>query len=339
MGSNILCYLLRYSKDKLFLLARGDRNDIQEKISNLTNAQSLRRVEIINGDIIYKNLGIEKNVIHSLFKKIDQVYHCAAITGFRLPLKNARLVNVSGTRNVMDFAKNCRKLNKVHYISTTFLLGNRKHVLRERDLDIGQGFNNSYEESKFEAEVLVNRYRKYGLNVYIYRPSIIVGHSKTGRIANFKLFFETLKLFSVGIYKKIPVDLKVEHNLIPVDIAARAICIISQRESKGETYHIINKENILCFDFMEAAARYFGYENPRWVSPEKFSFSEFTPVQHHLIAPFLPYFQYRGGFAAERTCEILEKYNFVQPAPRVDFFNKMFEYCEKVGFIKRKIYA
>jgi thioester reductase-like protein len=50
-------------------------------------------------------------------------------------------------------------------------------VFHEDDLDVGQSFKNFYEETKFLAEMEVAR---SGLPVTTYRPSIVVGDSRTG---------------------------------------------------------------------------------------------------------------------------------------------------------------
>src|SRR6202000_3048246 len=50
----------------------------------------------------------------------------------------------------------------------------------ERDLEKGQAFNNFYEETKHRAEILVRDRMRDGLPATIYRPSIVVGDSRTG---------------------------------------------------------------------------------------------------------------------------------------------------------------
>ena len=66
------------------------------------------------------------------------------------------------------------------HVSTIGVAGDTEGIFYYVDLDVGQGFNNPYEKSKFEAERLVERYRKKGLNILIVRPSMVIGHSRTG---------------------------------------------------------------------------------------------------------------------------------------------------------------
>src|SRR5207247_6389267 len=92
-------------------------------------------------------------------------------------------VNVDGTRHVLDFAERCPSLQRFHYVSTCYVSGRHHGVFGEDDLDVGQRFNNFYEETKFLAEVEVRR--RSGLPVTIYRPSVVVGDSRTGETQKF----------------------------------------------------------------------------------------------------------------------------------------------------------
>src|SRR5260370_6906940 len=86
-------------------------------------------------------------------------------------------VNVEGTHRVLDFAERCPSLRRLHYISTCYVSGRHDGVFREDDLGVGQSFNNFYEETKFLAEVELRK--RTQLPTTIYRPSVIVGDSRT----------------------------------------------------------------------------------------------------------------------------------------------------------------
>ena len=82
-----------------------------------------------------------------------------------------------------------------HYVA-----GRREGVIKEDELDVGQEYSNSYEQTKMEAEALV---REFGERhpVAIHRPSIVVGDSRTGETASFQGFYQAL-LFYRQLYKK-----------------------------------------------------------------------------------------------------------------------------------------
>ena len=60
---------------------------------------------------------------------------------------------------------------------------------------MGQDFRNPYEQSKFEAELLV-RERSRSLPIQVVRPSIVVGDSRTGLTPAFNVLYWPLRAFS-----------------------------------------------------------------------------------------------------------------------------------------------
>ena len=105
--------------------------------------------------------------------------HCAASISFDLPLDEARAINVEGTREIIGFAreaKNAGRLDRFIHVSTAYVAGITEGTFRERQLDAGQEFRNTYEQTKWEAEHVVND--ASDLNPVIARPSIVMGESE-----------------------------------------------------------------------------------------------------------------------------------------------------------------
>ena len=82
--------------------------------------------------------------------------------------------------HVLDFIEGCPHFSRLHYISTCYVSGRHPGKFTENDLVLGQRFNNYYEETKYLAEVEVQKRMKRGLAATIYRPAIVVGDSQTG---------------------------------------------------------------------------------------------------------------------------------------------------------------
>src|SRR5439155_25318576 len=69
---------------------------------------------------------------------------------------------------------------------TAYIAGNRSDVAMETDIDVGQTFKNAYEESKCQAELIIqNEQLRGALVASVYRPSIVIGDSKSGRATHF----------------------------------------------------------------------------------------------------------------------------------------------------------
>lgn len=343
LGSHILRLILEKEDSFINLLIRGrDKKEAKERslvlISQIykdpLDRNILKRINIIKGEITEKDLGIEKEQYNWLCKEVDEIYHCAALAEFKAPLKLVRLSNVEGTRNILDFALKFKRLQRIHYISSAFIAGNKKGVFSENDFSVGQEFNNPYEQSKFEAEFLVREYIKKDMKISIYRPSIIVGEYYTGATNNFRMFYQPLRLLATGLFKTMPLDPKVYLNLIPVDIAAGAIYVLASKESKNGVYHIVSPQNISIVHIVNIASSFFGFKKPQFISLKKYKTLNLSLVQHKLLEPFIPYFNLEVLFDSKITRKILKKYNFESPVINDEFLYRILRFCVRSGFIK-----
>ena len=134
------------------------------------------RITLAEGDITAPGLGLHKGVLGD----VTEAWHLAAVYDLAVDRALGVRVNVDGTRNVLDALERCPKLERLHYFSTCYVSGRYAGPFSEDDLDVGAPFNNFYEETKHLAEVEVRRRMAAGLPVTIYRPSIVVGDSRTG---------------------------------------------------------------------------------------------------------------------------------------------------------------
>ena len=77
------------------------------------------------GDIAQPLLGIPRDVYDGLVMEITHVWHLAAIYDLAVPLQAAYRVNVLGTASVLDFCEDCELLERLDYISTCYVSGDR----------------------------------------------------------------------------------------------------------------------------------------------------------------------------------------------------------------------
>lgn len=152
----------------------------QQRVAELTRADPALegRINLVDGDITQPDLGLGEAA--ELKKGVMEIFHLAAIYDLAVPRHAALRVNVDGTGHMLDFAAACRGLKRFHYVSTCYVAGKYVGAFTELDLEKGQTFNNYYEETKYLAEVEVQRKMKAGMPITIYRPSIVVGDSATG---------------------------------------------------------------------------------------------------------------------------------------------------------------
>ena len=134
---------------------------------------------LLTGDITAPNLGLSQTDLDRALAETTIVFHLAAIYDLAVARDLALRVNVTGTRNVNDFARRARKLRHYHYVSTCYVAGKRTGRILETELAHTAGFRNYYEETKYLAELEVQALQSE-LPVTIHRPSVVCGDSRTG---------------------------------------------------------------------------------------------------------------------------------------------------------------
>ncbi len=252
LGESILARLLGNPQYKtIYVLTRPKkRRSPEERINQLIRNiapperfhKATEKIMAISGDITLPELGMSKSDFEKVSNSVNQILHAAASVDFGLPIKDSREINVDGTRKVLELADACMKrgsLKRFDYVSTAYVGGINKGEFKEDDLVCGQSFANTYEQSKYEAELLLNRYRtKYPITIY--RPSVVVGDSKTGYTTHFNVLYWPIRLLAKGYGKPFaPRSTRAKIDVVPVDFVADSIVALMQsKDSIGETFHL-----------------------------------------------------------------------------------------------------
>lgn len=252
VGGNLIPRILKdYNIIRLVLLVRGSSDrEAEQRVDEMLGTlspeidknQAKERIQVVRGDITLDKLGLAENLYDSLAKEVTHIIHSAATVQFQLPLECARLVNCTGTENVMTlahYAQNRGRLKGVAYVSTAYVSGDRGRRILETELDCGQQFSNTYERTKLESEKIVHQWMNE-LPVTIFRPSIIVGDSKTGRTTAFNVLYPPLKLIQRGLIQVLPGSENTPLDVVPVDFVADAIdhVFLKTEQGIGKTYHL-----------------------------------------------------------------------------------------------------
>ncbi|USZ70149.1 SDR family oxidoreductase (plasmid) [Halorussus salilacus] len=240
LGSELVARLLDRTALPIRCLVQDRYRDLAE--SRAAELADPDRVELHTGDITEDDLGLG-NDYDDLRADAVEVYHLAAVYDLGVPRDVGMAVNVEGTRNVLDFADGIGDLRGFHYVSTCYVSGRHDGTFTHRDLDVGQSFNNHYEETKFLAEVEVQDRMDDGLPATIYRPAITVGDSKTGATQKYDGPYHVLGLLArqprVAILPVFGDPGAYEVNVVPRNFVVDAIDHLSAREDAcGEVYQL-----------------------------------------------------------------------------------------------------
>jgi thioester reductase-like protein len=196
---------------------------------------------IVEGDITQPDLGLSQEELGRARSQTEVLFHLAAIYDLAVERELAQRVNVLGTEHVNQFAKSIPNLKRYHYVSTCYVAGRRRGLIREDELRHDAGFRNHYEESKYMAEVSVNQL-KSDLPVTIHRPAVVVGDSNTGETAKYDGIY-----YLIHYLRKWPGGLSLVNignsevclNLVPIDFVIEAMVALAKDErATGATVQI-----------------------------------------------------------------------------------------------------
>jgi len=199
------------------------------------------------GDLAQPLLGLSEKEFCQLATKIDVIYHNGSENDPITPYSQMKAVNVLGTQEILKLA-GLRKTKPVHFISTLAIFFSQVQrqdtAIRETDfLLFSSSLNTGYKQSKWVAEELIHLAQKRGLPVSIYRPTRIMGDSKTGIYRKSSNFFFRFIQICIKLEKFPTFD--VDINIIPIDYASKAIVYLSrQKQLLGKTFHLVNPESI-----------------------------------------------------------------------------------------------
>ncbi len=262
LGAALLPLLLqrRPQKNAVCIVQPRFMEDARARLAQLTDKHPdlEGRVRLLEGDISASGLGLSES---SWITQVNEVFHLAAVYDLAVPRELAYLVNVEGTRNVLDWVSTCPNLGRFHYVSTCYVSGRYCGLFKETDLIKGQRFNNFYEETKYYAEVLVQEARAQGLPTTIYRPAIAVGDSRTGRTQKYDgLYFVTgLVLRQPKWLSCLPMAGDPERtrvNFVPCDFVIEALVGLSGLDhSVGRVYHLADPNPLTVEELIEEMER------------------------------------------------------------------------------------
>jgi thioester reductase-like protein len=221
----------------------------RERAAQIAEAQpdTAGRVRVVEGDITRPGLGLTALLRHELHARAAEVYHLAAVYDLSVARELAMQVNVDGTRHVLELARGCAGLTRVHYVSTCYVSGRHPGLFRETDLERGQSFNNFYEETKYLAEAEVHQARRAGMPVIIYRPSVVVGDSRTGQTQKYDGPYYVIQWLlrqpQVALMPVVGDPRQTVFNVVPRDFVVEAMAYLSGRaETLGHTYALADPD-------------------------------------------------------------------------------------------------
>lgn len=204
---------------------------------------TLTRLKVVNMDFSKIDaLASNEDVMN-----VDEAWHSAAeMTYNPKKLDSAIQQNLNATYRLHRFLEQRTACKRFYYISTAYTAGMENRFAEEK-LHLSPSLINVYQTSKWSAEMSLSHAAMQGnLPVTILRPSIVVGHSKTGwhgaSVFGFYSFIRgILYAKSLGT-RRIQLDLNpaAQPNLIPIDTLCSYATALGKREHSPEKFEIFH---------------------------------------------------------------------------------------------------
>jgi thioester reductase-like protein len=336
LGMELLMRLLeRSDRDVVTVVRAADDREAEARMSGVLSTlfapedvPAVRgRVRAVAGDLERRGLGLAAGARDRLTSEISAVAHCAASISFSLPLEDARRINVTGTHAVMGLASEAYArgaLERVVHVSTAYVAGERDGRVRESQDYVGQSFRNTYEQTKLEAESLVN---DSDLPTAILRPSIVVGDSATGWTPAFNVIYWPLMAFARNLLPTVPADPGGHVDIVCVDTVADALYTLLDGPIQHGTMHAVAGDDAVTnHELATMAASAFGREPPRFVEPGD------DPKSEERAGAFVPYFRSRLLFDARRGRAL-----GFRPPPLKQYFGALMGYADRARWGKEPL--
>jgi nucleoside-diphosphate-sugar epimerase len=271
---------------RIVALVRGSLSDATVRLRNLLLPIGVDINEYIEqGRLRLVDGALPDSLPEGDLGPIDSVINCAAsIQLFSNGNGDPFKTNVAGTQAMIDWVER-RGIRRIFAVSTAYTCGWNSGVIREEFHHPEPKFQTDYERSKWIAECLLQEWSARSGNVLtVFRPSFLIGDSKSGYTTQFGGFCQFARLVSVlkqqfshngngdrtYIPLRIPGRPEDRQNIVPVDYVARMIAeVVLRPEFQGRIYHLTNPEPPTNDLMKRCYEDYFGLHGGYFADPDE----------------------------------------------------------------------
>lgn len=204
------------------------------------------RIVAIHGDLTQPQLGVSAADIETLKGEVKHLCHFAAVYDIAASMEDQQRTNVEGTRNVVQFAASV-KAGCLHHVSSIAAGGLYHGTFREDMFEEAENLSHAYFSTKHDSEGIVRKECMVPWRVY--RPSMVMGHSKSGEIDKIDgayYFFKSIQKLRNTLPQWLPL-LGIEggrFNVVPVDYVVDAMDHIVHRDDlEAQCFHLTDPQH------------------------------------------------------------------------------------------------
>jgi long-chain acyl-CoA synthetase len=347
VGREVLAALLRRTPHAVSVLVRdrGSRGAHARAAAVFNDldltADERSRVTVLRGDVAREDFGLPPATVDAIVATTGVIIHAAAATSLTADRELCARVNHGGTGNALMLAERAFRhgaLERYVHVSTAFVAGAHfSGVVRENELVATPRHANEYEASKYDAERIVRAAMHAGLPATIVRPSMVVGHSRTGVTRDFDVIYPLMRMMASGYVTAFPADPDARVQLAPLDLVVDGILAAAQTSwAAGTTFHLTAPDPPTVAQVFGCDGFYPpGSARPRLCAPSEFDAMQGGPRERELLATVsfcFPYFNSRLRFDTSNAARLL-------PLPVTDdaFLTRLGRYAVESGYIRHAV--
>ncbi len=220
-------------------------------------AEVRARVRVVCGDLAEPHLGIGEAEFGRLADSVDAIVHNGALVNYVRTYDALRPANVLGTQELLRLAMTDHR-KTFHLVSSTFIYGwSTEPVVGEWDANAKMsGLDFGYSQTKWVAEQLVLAAQRQGLDVRIYRPSLI-SPTRAGFGSQDDIL---VRLTAFMIEHGLAVDALNQISLLPADlIADHVVALMGLPPEAGRVFNMTADDYYNLTDITRVLSERHGY--------------------------------------------------------------------------------
>jgi len=346
VGRELVYRLLNTSSDHITVLLRAgsDGTSPHTRMARIlatlgvNESQWQHRINIINSDLSQPSLGLDDQQVSQLCRWQNMYVHLAANTQFDASMDDALSTNLHGVMHALELAELLHArgaLSAFGYVSTAYVHGNKTGLVDVNTPLDPNVLRNNYEHSKCLAEQHVRQWL-HKLPIVIFRPSIVVGDSATGRAYGSSTVYWALKRYLRG-QSRFFAHGSARLDIVPVDYVVEAMqFLLLDPRSVNQCYPLVAGQygDITLLHLAQTAGRHFGRPTPKLVEPDRLlkltKILTRVSVADQMFAKqmlaYLPYFSKNPRFDASSTDAALLGSGIIRPAFD-DYAQQLMQHC------------
>ncbi|WP_369601556.1 SDR family oxidoreductase [Hahella sp. SMD15-11] len=203
------------------------------------------QVKAVIGDLEQPLMGVSEADREALRGNVDHFFHLAAVYDLSADAETQEKANVEGTRQAVRLAEDIQAKHFQH-VSSIAAAGLYRGIFREDMFEEAEKLDHPYLRTKHESEKVVRE--ECSIPWRVYRPGMVIGHSKTGEMDKIDgpyYFFKLIQKIRNALPQWMP-TIGIEGgrlNIVPVDYVVDAMDHIAHVEGEdGKAFHLTDPD-------------------------------------------------------------------------------------------------